>query len=317
MARMEFGRLGKSDLKVSRVGLGGWQFGSRPWGLTDKELIKEIVNTALDLGINLIDTAEGYGEGFSERVIGEAIRERGDREDVVIATKVSSWHLRYRDVLKACKRSLERLQTGYIDLYQIHWPHMYTPLKETMSALERLVDEGKVRYIGLSNFPPCLIREAVNCLKKYDVVSNQVVYNVVERDIEEEILPTMRELGIDTIAYSPLAMGLLTGKYDESSTFPEGDVRSWHPLFTIRSNYLQALEVVRLLKEIAGKYGKEVPQVAINWLLKFDDVFPIFGAKRPEHVVINAGSAGWRLSDEDWRRITEASNRLNFTFVED
>jgi len=314
---MEYARLGKSNLKVSRLGLGGWQFGKEPWGLTDKDVIRKIINTAIDLGINFIDTAESYGEGFSERVIGEVIRERGDRENLVIATKVSSWHLSYKDVLKACNKSLERLGFKYIDLYQVHWPNMYTPVKETMSALERLVDEGKVRYIGLSNFPPCLIREAVASLKKYEIISNQVVYSIIERTIEVEILPTMRELGIITIAYSPLCMGLLTGKYDEKTVFPKEDIRSWYPLFAIKSNYTQALKIVEMLKDLAKKYNKEVPQIALNWLLKHDDVFPIFGAKKPEHVKINVGATGWRLSEEDWRKIEEASSKLDITFIED
>jgi len=314
---LEYIVLGKSGLKVSRIGLGSWQFGPEPWGLTNKDAIKKIIITALDHGINFIDTAEDYGDGSSERIIGEVIKERGNRDDVIIATKVSSWHLGYKDVLKACKKSLERLQTNYIDLYQIHWPNMYTPLKETMSALEKLVDDGKIRYIGVSNFPPCLLREAVECLKKYEVISNQVVYSIIERPIEAEILPTMRELGIVTIAYSPLAMGLLTGKYDENIDFSKDPVRKWHPLFTIRENYLQALRVVNFIRGIAKKYQKTPAQIALNWLLKFDDVIPIFGAKKPKHVVENVGSVGWHLKEDDWNKIKQISDQLEFTFFEE
>ena len=312
--KMEYKKLGKSDLKVSRIGLGTWQFGSPGWLFTDKEAMKKVLNYALDNGINFIDTAEVYGNGISETVIGEVIKERGDREELVIATKVSPSHFRYNDVLKAAKKSLERLQIDVIDLYQLHWPNNYVPVSETIKAVERLIDEGLVRYVGLSNFPPCLTREAVNSLKKYEIISNQVRYNVIERDIEKEILPTMRELGIVIIAYSPLAMGLLSGKYDENTTFPKEDYRSNHPLFANKDNYRQVLEFVNLLREIGQKYNKTVPQVVINWLLKFDDVFPIPGAKSPEHVESNIGAVGWSLSDDDWARIKEASDKLNFSY---
>jgi len=307
---LEYKKLGKSDLKVSRIGLGTWQFGSRVWGLQDRDLMKKILNRAIDLGINFIDTAEGYGDGISESVIGETISERGDREDLVIATKVSPSHLRYKDVLKAAEKSLERLKTKTIDLYQVHWPNMYVPVEETMRALEKLVDEGKVRYIGLSNFPPCLAREAVESLKKYEIISNQVLYNLLERDIEKAIFPAMRELGIVIIAYSPLAMGFLTGKYNETTKFPEGDFRNNVYLYKNKENFRKVIEFNKLLEEIGKKYGKTVPQVALNWLLKFDDVFPITGAKKVEQIESSIGAVGWSLSEEDWNRIKEASDKL-------
>jgi len=307
---MEYRKLGKSDLKVSRIGIGTWQFGSRVWGLQDKDIMKKILNKALDLGINFIDTAEGYGDGVSESVVGEVVSERGDRDDLVIATKVSPSHLRYKDVLKAAEKSLERLKLDTIDLYQVHWPNMYVPVEETMRALEKLVDEGKVRYIGLSNFPSCLLREAVGSLKKYEIISNQVLYNLLERDIEKSILPVMRELGIVVIAYSPLAMGFLTGKYDEQTTFPENDFRNNIYLYKNKENFRKVIEFNVLLREIGSKYGKTVPQVAINWLLKFDDVFPITGARKVEQIESSVGSVGWSLSDEDWEKIKEASDKL-------
>ncbi len=313
-SKMEYRKLGKSDLKVSRIGLGTWQFGTKGWRFEDKEEMKKVLNSALDQGINFIDTAEVYGGGVSETVIGEVIKERGDRDDLVIATKVAPRHFRYKDVLRAANKSLERLGIKTIDLYQLHWPNEYVPLQETMRAMEELVNSGKVRYIGLSNFPPCLTKEAVLHLKNNDVISNQVKYNILERDVEKEILPAMRELGIVIIAYSPLAMGLLTGKYDEKTVFPEEDYRSNHPLFAIKENFNQVINIVETLKEMAGKYGKSVPQIAINWLLKFDDVFPIPGAKSPKHVESNIGSVGWSLSDEDWMKIKEASDALEFTY---
>ncbi|MGQ4892025.1 MAG: aldo/keto reductase [Candidatus Njordarchaeia archaeon] len=144
-----------------------------------------------------------------------------------------------------------------------------------------------------------------------------VKYNIVERDIEQYIWPAMREMGIVIIAYSPLAKGLLTGKYNESTVFPEEDLRSRNPLYAIKSNYRQVLELNNLLKTIGEKYGKTVPQVAINWLLKFDDVFPIPGAKSVAHVESNLGAIGWWLSDEDWNKIKEASDELDLVFYSD
>ena len=310
---MEYRKLGKSDLKVSRIGLGTWQFGTKGWRFLDKEEMKKVLNKAIDEGINFIDTAEVYGGGVSETVIGEVIKERGDRDDLVIATKVAPSHFKYKDVLKAAEKSLERLQIDTIDLYQLHWPNNYIPLSETMKAMEELVKQGKVRYIGLSNFPSCLTEDAINALKENEIISNQVKYNILERDIENYIWPAMKKHGIVIIAYSPLAMGFLTGKYDENTVFPEEDYRANHYLYKNKDNYKKVLEINKLLAEIGRKYNKTVPQVAINWLLKFDDIFPIPGAKSIEHVESNIGAVGWSLSQEDWNKIKEASDNLDFT----
>jgi len=311
---MEYKKLGKSDLKVSRVGLGTWQFGTAGWRFLDREMMKKVVNESLDNGVNFIDTAEVYGNGVSEEVIGEVIKERGDRDNLVIATKVSGAHLRYKDVLKAAEHSLKRLQIDVIDLYQVHWPSSYVPISETMKALDELLKEGKIRYVGLSNFPVCQTKEAMESLKNGEIISNQIRYNVVQRDIEKELLPFMRKHGIVTIAYSPLAMGLLTGKYDESTEFPPEDFRANHPLFKNKNNFRQVLRVVEVMREIAEAHNATVPQVAISWLLKMDDIFPIPGAKSPEHVKQNVESVNLKLSDDEWRKITEISNKLDLEY---
>ncbi len=311
---MEYSILGKSKLKVSRIALGSWQFGSQAWGLKDKETIRKIVYTAIENGINFIDTAEVYGDGFSEDMIGSIIKEMGIREDIVIATKVSPSHLKFKDVIKSLEKSLERLKTSYVDLYQIHWPNMYIPVKETIRALEKLADEGKIRFIGLSNFPSCLAEEAVYAAKRHEIISNQVRYNLIQREIEASILPKMRELGIVILAYSPLAKGLLTGKYDQNNLPPENDFRSKDPLFVNKENMTQIMNLINKLRELGEKYGKNPAQVAINWLLKNDDVFPIIGAKKPDHVLSNIGSVGWRLSEEDWNSLKEISDKLDLTY---
>lgn len=311
---MEYRRFGKSDLKVSRIGLGSWQFGSPGWLFTDRNMMKKVVNQALDLGVIFIDTAEIYGDGVSEEVIGEVIKERGDRDDLVIATKVSGAHLQYRDVFKAAENSLKRLQIDVIDLYQIHWPSSYVPISETMKALDKLLKNGKIRYVGLSNFPVCSIKEAMESLKNGDIISNQIRYNIVQRDIEKEILPFMRKEGIVTIPYSPLAMGLLTGKYDESTEFPKEDLRSRHPLFKNKNNLKQVLTVVAVIREIAEKHNATVAQIALSWLLKMDDMFPIPGAKKPEHVEQNVRATEIKLSDDEWNKITQISDNLNLEY---
>ncbi|MFQ5885334.1 MAG: aldo/keto reductase [Thermoplasmata archaeon] len=308
-------KLGKSDLKVSRIGLGTLQFG--PAWIGDKEIMKKVINCALDNGINFIDTAERYGLGISESVIGETIKERGDRDDLVIATKVSIIHLRYKDVIKAAEASLKRLQTDVIDLYQIHAPSCYTPTSETMKAMDELLKEGKVRYVGLSNYPVCRTKEAINCLKNGDIISNQVEYSVLMRDIEHEILPFLREAGIATIAYSPLAMGILTGKYDETTEIPKEDPRLGDPLFKNKENLGSVQPVISIMREIAEAHEATVAQVALNWLMRFDDIFPIPGAKTPEHVESNVDTMKWKLSEEEWNRITEASDKLDLNFFLD
>jgi aryl-alcohol dehydrogenase-like predicted oxidoreductase len=305
---MEFERLGKSELIVSKIGLGAWQFGDKNWGWGESYGEKEaldVIDAALDSGINFIDTAEVYGNGISETIIGKAIKGRRDR--VIIATKVSGQHLRYDDLLKAADESLKRLQVDYIDLYQIHWPSSYVPIEETMKAMEKLIDEGKIRYMGLSNFPVPLIRE-VERYFPYPVVSNQVRYNLVERDIEKEILPYCREKSISIIAWSPLAKGLLTGKYSKDS-FPKDDMRTkYDRLFTREENFSQIIEFVEILKNIAKKYGKTPAQIALNWLISQPGIFAIPGAKRVEQVVENAGASGWRIEGEDIEKLNSSSS---------
>ena len=308
MLEIEYAFIGKSDLRVSRLGLGTHQFGAS-WGVADKEKVKEIVNKALDLGINFIDTAETYNDGIAEKYIGEILKQRGDRDEIVIATKVSSEHLRYREVIKAANKSLERLQTSYIDLYQIHWPDPYVPVKETIKALDRLVDKGKIRYIGLSNFPPCLVKEAIQA-SKHEIISNQVLYNLLERDIEKEILPKMRKLKISIIAYSPLAMGFLTPKYYENVNISEDDPRQFIPWIRNQENFEYIKTLISAIQAMADKYSKTPAQIVLNWLLYQEGIFPIFGVTKIEQLIENIGAMGWRLSNEDWLYLKRVSDSV-------
>ncbi len=301
---MIFTELGKTGLKTSQVGVGCWQAGSKSWGwgkeYGERDII-EAIRTAVELGINFIDTAEMYGDGKSERIVGKAIKEV--RERVIIATKVWPTHLAYNGVLKACKRSLERLGVDVIDLYQIHWPNPFIPISQTMRAMERLVKEGKIRHIGVSNFSLRQLIKAQESLKSEEIVSNQVKYNMIERDAEKELLPYAEKNKITIIAYSPLAQGLLTGKYDQYH-LPDDTVRKVNILFD-RENLKRLQPLISLLKTIASKRGKKPSQIAINWLIRRPEVVVIPGVKRAEQVKENASATDFRLTDDEVKMIDE------------
>jgi len=273
--KIEYKELGKTGEKIPALGLGTWGIGGFSFpDYSYDQLAIEVIRFAVEIGMNFIDTAEMYGSGHSEELIGEAIK--GIRDKVFIATKVLPTNFRYEDVIKACERSLKRLKTSYIDLYQLHWPNTSIPIRETMKAMERLVDEGKIRYIGISNFSVEETVEAMNSLSKYEIVSNQVEYSLLVRDIERDLLPFCNKNKITVIAYSPLARGeLLKGKYYD------------------------------FLLKIGKKYGKTPAQVALNWLIIQENVVAIPKALSKEKILENMGAYGWKLNEEDLKKIDE------------
>jgi len=309
---MEYTALGKSDLKVSTLGLGTWQYGTEGWGFgadfTEEEALATI-DRALELGINLLDTAEVYGDGRSEEIVGKAIK--GRRDEVILATKVLPRHLRTGDLIRACDESLRRLGIDRIDLYQIHAAEPYVPLAESMSALEKLINQGKVRYVGVSNFSVPLLRAAQEAFPG-KIVSNQVRYNLLQRDIETEILPYCREHGITVIAYSPLAQGLLTGKYDRDH-LPADKIRGRNPLFR-EENLSHAFPVIEILREIATAHSVTAAQAALRWVTQQNGVIAIPGAKRPKQVQENAGALDWSLSPDELSHLDTASANLEFSY---
>ncbi len=313
---MEFRYLGTSDIRVSAVGLGTWQF-SDSWGVQNYELARSIVEKAIELNINFFDTAAVYGRGLSEQFLGRALKELGVRDDVVIATKLPGEFLSRHDVFKGTKRCLERLGTDYIDLMQVHWPPIWNnfPTCEYMRALEELVHQGVIRYIGLSDFPVELVESAWSCLSTEDIVSDQVRYNLVERDAEKEIVPYAEAYGMSVIAWSPLAKGALTGKYTPDNLPEFEDVRRNAALFH-PENFRQIYGVVEVLKRIGEKYGKTPAQVALNWLLMASDsVIVIPGAKTPQQVEENVGAVGWKMSFDEWLELEELSGSLRISRV--
>ncbi len=310
--------LGSSRIKVTVVGLGTWQF-SDAWGVKDYATAKKIVAKALEVGINFIDTAMVYGQGMSEEFVGRAIRELGAREHFVIATKIPGEFLAYGDVFKATRRSLRRLGMDVVDLMQVHWPPAWhnIPTCEYMRALEKLVDLGMIKAIGVSNFPPELLDSARACLAREDVVSNQVRYNLVERDAEKEIIPYAEAEGLSIIAWSPLAKGVLTGKYTPGNLPEFNDVRQADPLFQADNFRIIYNTLVKKLLEIARKYGKTPAQVALKWLIQASDtVIVIPGAKNEKQVEDNAlAGEDWYLSTEDWLLLEEAGRNLRISRV--
>jgi myo-inositol catabolism protein IolS len=310
---MEYIRLGRKGPKVSAVGFGAWQAGGKEWGkdFTDASIISAI-GRSLELGVNFIDTAEAYGDGHSEEVVGRALKKFG-RENFVVATKFHGEHLHYGDLLKACDASLARLGVKEIDVYQMHWtdPWEQVPLRETMKGLKKLSRDGKVASVAVSNFAVRDLEEARGLLDGVEIVSNQVRYNLLQREVEEEVVPYCREKGISVIAWSPLAKGLLTGKYSPGRV-PKDPVRVDGKLFS-PPNMNAAEGLLGTVREAAAKRGKTMAQVSLNWLLTRGAVV-IPGAKSAAQAEENAGAAGWRLTPGEFQKITGAAERTRLSY---
>jgi diketogulonate reductase-like aldo/keto reductase len=274
--------LGKTGESVAAIGLGTWNMGGRESpDYRDDERLIEAIRYAVELGMNHIDTAEMYAAGHAEELVGEAVKQFS-RDEVFIATKVWPSNLRYEDVIRSCRRSLERLQLKHVDLYMVHWPNPRIPLQETMKAMEKLVKDGLVRYIGVSNFDVELLEEAMNALKREEIVANQVEYSLEAREVERELIPFCERNGITVTAYTPLGKGRIPA--EAASNTPRG----------------------KILAEMAQRYGKTPVQIALNWVIWRPNVITIPKAARKEHLEENAGAAGWRLTEEDYKRLSAA-----------
>ncbi|MNH81796.1 General stress protein 69 [compost metagenome] len=310
---METRKLGNSDLHTSVIGFGAWAAGKAGWGEVSDTQIEQAIHRAHELGVNFFDTAPVYGFGESEQILGRTLRPIRDK--VILATKFGlAWDdtgsirndVSRGSIVREVEDSLRRLQTDYIDLYQVHWPDPSgtTSFEETFDTLNRLVEQGKIRYIGVSNFSREQLTKAVTLSA---VVSLQSLYNILQRDVEQGPLPYAAEQGIGFIPYSPLAQGLLTGKFNPGNKPKQDDVRSaLNPLFR-EGDYELNLTKVQKLSEIAERYGKPLGQLAINWLLANPAVSSVIaGAKTVEQVEENTGAAQWKIAAED----VEEINRL-------
>jgi aryl-alcohol dehydrogenase-like predicted oxidoreductase len=303
-------QLGTNGPHLTEIGFGAWAIGGAweyGWGKVDDTTSISAIHKALDLGINWIDTAAVYGLGHSEEIVGKAVQEKRDK--VFIATKCSQvWddngkvrtHLGPASMRKEIAASLRRLQTDYIDLYQIHWPDWATPVEDSWNEMAKFKAEGKVRYIGVSNFSVDLLER---CEKITHVQSLQPIYNMLERQIEPGIIPLCKAHGIGIVAYSPMQSGLLTGSFDMKK-LPPDDWRIVHSEKFRKPKYSRGLALVEQLRPLAAKYGKTVGQLAINWVLRNGVVTSaIVGAKTAAQVENNVLAVGWEISDEDMRKI--------------
>jgi aryl-alcohol dehydrogenase-like predicted oxidoreductase len=303
---METTRLGMTGLEVSRIAYGTWQFGGE-WGEFDEREAVAAIRRARELGIDLFDTAQAYGFGASERLVGEALRDDLDnrRDEVVIATKgglrMDEEEGLVRDsspewLREGVDRSLEALGVDHIDLYQVHWPDPDVPFADTATALQGQVDAGKIRHVGVSNYDAQQMEEFS---RTRPVETLQPLYNLFQREVEEDALPYAREHDIGVLAYSPLASGLLTGAMDEETTFGPGDWRNLGGLFQ-GETFHRNVEIVRELERFAeDELGCSVSRLAIGWTLAHPAVHvSIVGSRRARHIEDSVGAAEVELSDD-------------------
>ncbi len=313
---MEFKNLGSTGLKVSSVGIGCNNFGRR----CNLELTNEVVNAALDCGINFFDTADVYGpRGLSEEYLGKAIA--GKRDDLVIATKFGMTMddsgfkkgASRRYIMQAVEASLRRLNTDYIDLYQQHFPDPQTPIEETLRALDDLVHQGKVRYLGCSNFSGWQVSDAdwtARDLNLNRFVTAQNLYSLIDRSIEKEVMPACEQYGLGILPYFPLASGLLTGKYTRGSEPPEGSrLSSWGDR---KKSALSDdnFDLVEKLTSFAEERGHSILDLAMSWLASMPSIPSVIaGATSKAQVQQNAEAASWQLTMEEMREVNEISAR--------
>jgi len=295
---MELRKLGRTSIMISPVIMGTWQAGRDMWADIDDGETTRAIQAAVDEGITTIDTAAVYGKGHSERVVGKAVAER--RHEVVIATKVFANELRHDQVLAACERSLKNLGTDYIDLFQIHWPagafgSPVVPIEETMRALNDLKDQGKIRAIGASNFSRDQLAEA---LEFGDIVSLQPPYSLLWRHVEKDAMPLCRDRGLSILAYSPMAQGILTGKFGPGHRFRRGDHRRANRLFQ-EPVFSQVQEALEGLKPLAARHGISLGQLALAWVIAQPGACAIAGARNETQARQNARAADVRLTPED------------------
>jgi aryl-alcohol dehydrogenase-like predicted oxidoreductase len=301
---MQLRSLGKSDLKISTILMGTWQAGKEMWVDIDDDQSTRAIRAAFESGIVAFDTAAVYGKGHSERILGAAVADI--RTEVVLATKVFANRLKYDQVINACHQSLRNLKTDYIDLYQIHWPSgafgtRVVPIEDTMAAMSELKEKGKIRSIGVSNFSFAQLKEA----NQYaDIDSIQSPYSLFWRHIEKDIMSYCQKDNISILAYSPMAQGLLTGKFTRNDGFKNGDHRKKNRLFG-PEHFGRARKALDKLAPIAEAKAVSVGQLALAWVIAQPGTSAIAGARNADQSAQNAKAADISLTDDDRVRIDE------------
>jgi len=325
---MTLRQLGSSELKVSPVFFGAWALGGWYWGRTDDAEAIRAIHASIDAGVHCIDTAPVYGFGHGEEIVGRAIH--GRRGRVVLATKCGlRWdveqgesyfktthagttyavfrNLRKDSIITECERSLQRLKTDVIDLYQCHWPDKTTPLEETMDAMLTLRQQGKIRAIGVSNFTPAMMEE---CLRYAPLASDQPEYSLLNRDIEKDVVPFCQQHQIGLIVYKPIMQGLLTGKVTLEWTFAAGDFRGHQPWFK-PENRARVLGALEKITPIADAHHATLAQLVIAWTIRQPGITSaIVGARTPEQARENARAAHIVLNEEEDRTIRSTFEAL-------
>jgi aryl-alcohol dehydrogenase-like predicted oxidoreductase len=329
---MKTRKLGRTELEVPVIAFGAWAAGGWMWGGTDDAAAVAAIRRGIELGMDAVDTAPIYGFGHSERVVGAAIA--GRRDEVVVMTKAGlRWdddrgelffeytddHGRARKVFRNSRpdsirheamQSLARLGVDHLDLLQVHWPDATTPIADTMGVLAELRDEGKVREVGVSNYSPDQLAEAQRALGDVPLASTQPCYSLVFRNIEVDVLPAARELGLGTLVYSPLAQGLLTGTVDPDRVFPEGDQRRGKEEFSPEGRRLVNEALGRAVRPVAERHGATLAQVALAWTVAQPGVTSaLAGARTARQVAENAGAGDLELTADELRAIGEAFPR--------
>lgn len=311
---MKYKPLGKTDMMVSTMTLGCWAFaGGDMWGEQDDADSIATVHAALDVGVNFFDTAEGYGNGYSEEVLGRALV--GRRDKAIIATKVGRSDLTSETIREACEDSLRRLQTDYIDVYQIHWPRRSTPLSETVAALEKLKEQGKIRAISVCNFG---VQDMGDLLPLLRPESNQLPYSLIWRALEFDILPQCVDEGIGILCYTVLGQALLAGKYTSPDEVPGPRARTRH--FSKNRELVrhdedgcetETFAAIEAVRQISQKINQPMANVAMAWLLHQPGITSIIaGARTPDQIKRNVAAVDLVLSPDIIAELNEATDEL-------
>jgi len=299
---MEYTTLGRTGVDVSKIILGAWQFGKASWGeIKDDESVQTMF-AAIDAGINMIDTAVGYGQGYSEEIVGKTVREAAG--DCMIASKVMG---NPEAILSGAEAALERMGVECIDLYQLHYPNPRCPIADQIGAMAELQDAGKIRWIGVSNFSLEQMQEVVETAR---IETCQPPYNLFWRQFEDDVLPFCTQNGISVIPYSPLAQGLLAGKFRSPEDVPD-DIRANNKLLA-PDILARCVPVIERLEQIGEAHGRTLVEAAIAWTLQCPDITaPIIGARRKDQLQQNLGGVGWELTTEEWSGISEAGLEIS------